>query len=98
MIVSGRTGTTIQDLQRAEFISKMGIWAWTSGEDFEEVFGRLEALQKVVVKSTKKARGSEDFRAFDEGVGAEYGVDFDDWNQWAVRKWTGKTDIEIVFE
>ena len=58
----------------------------------------MEALQKVVVKSTKKARGSEDFRAFDEGVGAEYGVDFDDWDRWAVRNWTGKTDIEIVFE
>jgi hypothetical protein len=76
----------------------MGIWAWTSGEDFEEVFGRLEALQKVVVKSTKKARESEDFLAFNESVGAEYGVDFEDWNRWAERKWTGKTDIEIVYE
>lgn len=70
-----------EDLQSAEFILKLGIWAYTSGEDFEEVFGRLEALRKVVVKSTKKARESEDFRAFDEGVGKDYGVNFEDWNR-----------------
>lgn len=33
------------------------------------------------MKSTEKARESEDFRAFDEGVGKDYGVNFEDWNR-----------------
>lgn len=53
----------------------------------------MEALRKVVVKSTKKACESEDFRALDEGVGKDYGVNFEDWN-----RWTGKTDMGIVYE